>query len=73
MEYIRKGFEDLFFSSMICFERYSPIASQWQVTLSGEECKALNHEVIEEEIKGALWLMNSFKFPGLDGLHAGFY
>lgn len=73
MEYIRKGFEDLFSSSMICSEKYSPIASQWQVTLSEEECDALNHEVTEEEIKGALWSMKLFKAPGLDGLHAGFY
>lgn len=73
MEYIRKGFKDHFSSSMICSERYPPIASQWQVTLSKEECEALNHEVTEEEIKGALWLMKPFKAPGLDGLHAGFY
>lgn len=45
LEYIRKGFEDHFSSSMICSERYPPIASQWQVTLSKEECEALNHEV----------------------------
>ena len=73
MEYIRKGFEDLFSSSMICSEKYSPISSQWQVTLSEEECDALNHEVTEEEIKGTLWSMKLFKAPGLDGLHAGFY
>lgn len=73
MEYIRKGFEDLFSSSMICSERQFPIASQWQVTLSKEECEALNHEVTEEEIKGTLQSMKSFKAPGLDGLHVRFY
>lgn len=73
MEYIRKGFEDLFSSSLIYSERYSPIASQWQGTLSEEDCEALNREVTEEEIKGALWSMKPFKAPGPDGLHAGFY
>jgi len=42
------------------------------VTLSEEESEALNHEVSEEEIKGALWSMKPFKALGPNGLHVGF-
>ena len=73
MDYIRKGFEGLYSSSLTYFERYSSIANQWQVTLAEEESEALNREVLEEEIKEALWSMKPFKAPGPDGLHVGFY
>ena len=73
MDYIRKGFEGLYSSSLTYSERYLSIANQWQVTLAEEESEALNREVLEEEIKEALWSMKPFKAPGLDGLHVGFY
>ena len=73
MDYIKKGFEDLYSSSLAYSERYPSGANQWQVTLSKEESEALNHEVSEEEIKGALWSMKPFKALGPNGLHAGFY
>ena len=73
MDYIKKGFEKLFSSSLTYSERYSSIANQWQVTLSEEESEALNHDVSKEEIKEALWSMKPFKALRPDGLRAGFY
>ena len=73
MDYIRKGFENLFSSSLTYSERYPSIANQWQVTLSEEESEALNHDVSKKEIKEALWSMKPFKAPRPDGLHVRFY
>ena len=73
MEHIREGFESLFCSSLILFERNPLFLSTGQAYLSEEEGESLSIEVSEEEIKAALWSMKPFKAPGPDGIHAGFY
>ena len=73
MEYIRKGFIDIYTSSSISSDRVQSGHSQWQARLSEEEKESLGSLVTEDEIKAALWSFKAFKAPGLDGLHAGFF
>lgn len=41
--------------------------------MSEEERCSISEEVLEEEIKSALWSLKAFKALRLDGLHAGFF
>ncbi|XP_075645570.1 uncharacterized protein LOC142616645 [Castanea sativa] len=41
--------------------------------LSKEEKNRMGREVVDEEIKAALWSLKAFKVPCPDGLHAGFF
>ena len=73
MDFIRKGFIDIYTSSSISSDRIQSGSSQWQARLSKEEKKSLGSQVTEDEIKAALWSLKAFKAPGPDGLHAGFF
>lgn len=73
MEFIKKGYEDLYFISLLWSDYKSQCTSEWQVTLLETEKDTLNQPVVEEEIKAALWSMNPFKAQGPVGLHAGFF
>ena len=72
-EFIRKGFSDVYSSSLCLVSRQLPSVSQWQIRLSDEVRDNISRGVTEEEIKAALWSLKAFKASGSDGLHAGFY
>ncbi|XP_075670077.1 uncharacterized protein LOC142639824 [Castanea sativa] len=72
-DFIRRGFEGVYTSSLLSRSRHNPLPSQWQAKLSEEEKRSISGAASEEEIKSALWLLKPFKVPGLDGLHAGFF
>ena len=73
MDFIRKGFIDIYTSSSISSDRIQSGSSQWQARLSKEEKESLGSPVTEDEIKAALWSLKAFKAPGPDGLHVGFF
>lgn len=73
MEFIKKGYEDLYSISLLWSDYKSQCTSEWQFTLLETEKDTLNQHVVEEEIKAALWSMNPFKAQGPVGLHAGFF
>lgn len=72
-EFIRKGFDGIYTSSLLNSSRVPPDCTQWQVRLSKKEKGSISGEASAEEIKSALWSLKAFKAPGLDGLHAGFF
>ena len=72
-EFMRRGFSDVYTSSLCLVPRQPPSVSQWQIRLSNEDRDSISGGVTEEEIKTALWSLKAFKAPGPDGLHAGFY
>ena len=73
MDYIRKGFIDIYTSSSILSDRIQSGFSQWQARLSEEEKESLGSPVTEDEIKAGLWSLKAFKAPGPNGLHARFF
>ena len=72
-DFIRRGFEGVYTSSLLSSSRCNPLPSQWQVKLFEEEKMSINGVALEEEIKSALWSLKPFKAPGPNGLHAGFF
>ena len=72
-EFIRKGFEDIYITSLssACFPKATN--SQWQPRLTEEEKESISGIATEEEIKATLWTLKPFKAPGPDDLHAGFF
>ena len=72
-EFIRCGFERVFFSSLSCVPRVDPTISQWQSRLSDSKKESISGGASEVEIKAALWSLKPFKAPRPDGLHVGFF
>ena len=72
-DFIRRGFEGVYTSSLLSSSRCNPLPSQWQVKLFEEEKMSISGVASEEEIKSALWSLKPFKAPGPNGLHAGFF
>jgi len=54
MDFIRKGFNDIYTSSSIVLGRIQLGSSQWQARLSEEEKGSLGSLVTEDEIRAAL-------------------
>ena len=72
-EFIRRGFEDVYMTSLSTASRAPCICSQWQPRLSEEKKVSISSGVTEEEVKAALWSLKVFKSLGPYGLHAGFF
>ena len=72
-EFIRKGFDGIYTSSLLSSSRVPPDCTQWQVRLFEEDKASISGEASAKEIKSALWSLKAFKAPGLDGLHAEFF
>ncbi|KAL0005366.1 hypothetical protein SO802_012927 [Lithocarpus litseifolius] len=72
-EYIRRWYVNMYTTEMGESQRRSWDIPNWQVKLSEEEGQVLASPVTDQEIKDGLWALKSFKAPGPDGLHAGFY
>lgn len=73
MEFIWKGFCDIYSTSHILSARDPSQNTRWQGCLSNKERDSLSHGVTTEEIKAGLWSLKANKAPGLDGLHVGFF
>ena len=73
MDYFRRGFMDLYTTFQVEVDWTPHLVRQWQAQLSEEVSLSLVVMVTPEEIKEALWSMQPYKAPGLDGLHAGFF
>lgn len=73
VEFIRRGFDRLFMSSLDSVPLTPPQPSQWQSALSKEEKNTLCLPISDDEIKDGLWAMKLWKSPSLDGLHAKFF
>lgn len=73
MNFIKRGFEDLFTTSKSLSHSTTSPSSRWQTYLSGQDYESLITPISEEDIKAVLWSMKAFKSPGLNGLHAGFF
>ena len=73
VEFIRRGFDRLFMSSLDSVPLTPPQPSQWQSALSKEEKNTLCLPISDAEIKDGLWAMKLWKSPSLDGLHARFF
>ena len=72
-EFIRRGFEEVYTTSLSTASRAPCICSQWQPRLSEEKKVSISNGVTEEEVKTALWSLKVFKALGPYGLHAGFF
>ena len=72
-EFFRSGFNSIYTSSFTSSSRAAADVSQWQARLSDVEKESIDGTAMEEEIKSALWSLKTFKAPGPDGLHAGFF
>ena len=72
-DFVKNGYSDIYTTSFSSVPALPPRISPWQARLSEEEKDSINGEVLEEEIKAALWSLKAFKAPGPDGLHAGFF
>ena len=72
-EFIRRGFEGVYTSSLLSSSRLNALVSQWQAKLSEEEKMSISGAALEKEIKSAFWLLKPFKAPGPNGLHTGFF
>ena len=75
MNYIRKGFDKLFTTSLECtpITPPPPQPSRWQVALFEDDNVSLNTPITDAEIKEGLWALKAFKAPGPDGFHVGFF
>ena len=73
MEFIRRGFYDIYSSSFTSSYRQSSQFCTGQARLIDEDRDSLWSRVTDEEIKAGLWSMKANKAPGPDGLHAGFF
>ena len=72
-EFIRRGFEGVYTSSLLSSSRLNPLVSQWQAKLSEEKKMSISGAALEKEIKSAFCLLKPFKAPGPNGLHAEFF
>ena len=72
-EFIQRGFEEIYMTTLSTASRAPCICSQWQPRLSEEKKVSISGGVTEEEVKAALWSLKTFKALGSDGLHAGFF
>ena len=72
-DFIRRGFEGVYTSSLLSSSRCNPLPSQWQVKFFEEEKMSISGVTSEEEIKSALWSLKPFKARSPNGLHAGFF
>jgi len=50
-----------------------PFTTIWQGRFSDEERDSISRDALVEEIKNALWSLEAFKAPRLDGLHVRFF
>ncbi|XP_075655041.1 uncharacterized protein LOC142625236 [Castanea sativa] len=73
MNYIRRGFEKLFKTSL----NHAPLnpirPSRWLASLSNEERSNMSTMVTDAKIKDGPWALKACKAPGPNGLHAGFF
>ena len=72
-EFIRSGFSGIYTTSHEAVSRDETSFVQCQASLSDGERESINEEVIEIEIKAALWALKPFKAPSPDGPQAGFF
>jgi hypothetical protein len=70
---VRKGFMDLFCTSMSSAPRSIWSINNWKACISEGDSLTLSQPISSSEVKVALWSMKPFKAPGPDGLHAGFF
>ena len=68
-----QGLKKLFFTKLVCFTLSSEVSQFSCCSLTKEDKGKLCLKVSEEEIRAGLWALKSFKAPGLDSLHAGFF
>ena len=71
--FIRKGFGDIYTSSLTASVRAMPAISQWQGRLNEEEKESIGGQVTIEEIKSAFWSLKAYKASSPDELHVGFF
>lgn len=73
MEYVRNSFSKLFLIELLSSPLSAPSNDLTYPQLSSSESPNISLLVTNEEIKNALWSLMTFKSPGPDGLHAGFF
>ena len=73
MEFIRRGFCDIYSSSHILSSWQTSQSQRGQISLNDEERDGLWSRVTNDKIKARLWSMKTNKAPSPDGLHAGFF
>ena len=73
VEYIRKGFMELFKSDhyFVSLADWKP--PFWHSYLNEEEAASIDIMVTDEEISAGLWGLKPYKAPGPNGLHARFF
>ena len=71
--HIREGFINIYTTSQEAVTCDFNYTLQWQPKFSREEKDSISQMVNEEEVRATLWSLQAFKFPGPDGLHAGFF
>lgn len=72
-EHIQSEFTKLYTSKVCLAYLHSSITNFSCCMLSDVEKCRMGREVSNEEIRDALWSLKTFKAPGPDGLHAGFF
>jgi hypothetical protein len=70
---VRKGFMDLFCTSMCSAPRSIWSINNWKACILEGDSLTLSQPISSSEVKVVLWSMKPFKAPGPDGLHAGFF
>ena len=70
---IRKGFYDLFSTSVVSVQRNIWNIPSWPYFLNEEDANGLTMGVSMPEVKDGLWCLKPLKAPGPNGLHAGFF
>ena len=73
MDFVRKGFEDLYTTGHLMANWHLLPKSPWQASLFDTERDCLYDSVSTKEVKKALWSIKTFKALGPNGLHAGFF
>lgn len=64
MDFIRKGFANLFTTSLVSAPLTPTPPSPWQACLSEEEKVSLSLPIINAKIKEGTWSMKAFKASG---------
>ena len=72
-EFVKNGYSDIYTTSFSSVPSFPPRISSWQARLWKEEKGSISGEVLEEEIKAALWSLKAFKAPRPNRLRAGFF
>ena len=70
---IRKGFYDLFSTSVVSVQRNIWNIPSWPYFLNEEDANGLTMGVSMPEVKDGLWCLKPLKAPGPNGLHAGIF